>query len=144
MMSDKWTDEENTQLAEEFEAALLAELERRNAPWLSVDVVNMGNVNIDIHIQYNENGLRFFQYWGIGHLRRKIREEGLETIIALFTQTYVLYVRQTAEWDYRQSLELLESDNIFESRRESLEQKLKNSEALLERLKMVKGGDDAL
>jgi hypothetical protein len=47
---------QNNQLAEEFQTAFKAELKRRNAPHLSVEVVNMGNVNIDIRVDYG-NGM---------------------------------------------------------------------------------------
>jgi hypothetical protein len=108
-------EKENDQLAEQFQSALIAELTRRNAPYIEATAVNMGNVNIDVLIRYDKRlGSRSFKYMGIERLRQLIGEKGLNEYAREFVVRYLEELQEHLDFDSHIAQDIESSKNLQE------------------------------
>lgn len=134
---DEYT--ENNLLADQLQAALIIELNRRNAPYISIETTNHNNVSLDIRIGYGESADEsFIRYANIWFIRRKIEEASTETLARDFIEVYIRHLREIADWKFRITSEILKRKDVAEGFKKLQQEPNNRAIALLDRLKHLK------
>lgn len=117
---------DNDALAAQFQGLLMHELQARGVHFTKATAVNMGDVNIDVHIYIEDYwGLYLFKYIGIYWLKeRKLAEMTLAQYVKGYVGRELAELKSSVEWEIKHDPEMIARDNLTQSYRDSIARRL--------------------